>query len=166
MAPSRSATAMTWSAGTKRNVGSLSMNRAISHGQAMRSTRAFSRVTHFMSNLPSSTSLAAAFRATNGELVKRGHRIGLGPQPYVPGLEPRIAMVQVQLAVEPPLHVVAHGHEAHSVPLAERGSFHGRRRELPSASIVGIEAEVVLERVRAHDVVLPIGEPEHDAARG
>src|SRR5438094_149185 len=52
MAPSRSATAMTWLAGTKRNVGFLSMNRVISHGQAMRSTRAFSRVTHFISDLP------------------------------------------------------------------------------------------------------------------
>src|SRR5207247_5266117 len=33
-------------------VGSRSMNRVISHGQAIRSTRAFSRVTHFMGYLP------------------------------------------------------------------------------------------------------------------
>src|SRR5262245_15080078 len=51
MAFSRSATASTWLVGTNRNVGSLSMNRLISQGQAMRSTRAFSRVTHFMGRL-------------------------------------------------------------------------------------------------------------------
>src|SRR5207302_7534532 len=45
---SRRATSRTWSAGTNRNVGSGSMNRRMSHGQAIRSTRAFSRVTHFI----------------------------------------------------------------------------------------------------------------------
>src|SRR6266852_5785858 len=39
---------MTSAAGTKRNTGSRSTNRLINHGHAMRSTRAFSRVTHFM----------------------------------------------------------------------------------------------------------------------
>src|SRR6267378_5006134 len=39
---------MTSPAGTKRNTGSRSTNRLINHGHAMRSTRAFSRVTHFM----------------------------------------------------------------------------------------------------------------------
>ncbi len=74
-------------------------------------------------------------------------------------------MVQVQLAVEPRLHVVSYGHEANAVPLAERRSFHGGRRELPPASVVGVEPEVVLERIRADDVVLAVGEPEHDATR-
>src|SRR5258708_580608 len=49
MACSRLATSITWSAGTNRNSGLLSMKRLISHGQAIRSTRAFSRVIHFMS---------------------------------------------------------------------------------------------------------------------
>src|SRR5207248_7646805 len=48
VAPSRLATSSTCSLGTKRNVACRSMNRAISHGHAIRSTRAFSRVTHFM----------------------------------------------------------------------------------------------------------------------
>src|SRR5437879_614183 len=48
MASSRFATAMTWSAGTNRNSASRSMKRLISHGHAIRSTRAFSRVIHFM----------------------------------------------------------------------------------------------------------------------
>src|SRR5215813_6718614 len=48
MAFSRSATAMTSAGGTNRNTGSSSMNRVISHGHAMRSTLAFSRVTHFI----------------------------------------------------------------------------------------------------------------------
>src|SRR2546422_3147416 len=146
MAPSRLATAMTWSAGTKRNVGFLSMNRVISHGQAMRSTRAFSRVTHFIGSLlpyfaltllvwssaafnpwASRTSSDAPFRATNSETVERGHRVGFGPQPHATGLEPRVTMIQVQLAVEPRLHVVAHGHEANGVPLAERRRSEERR---------------------------------------
>src|SRR3989442_14750068 len=53
IAPSRSATLTTWSFGTNKNVGCLSINRLISQGHAVRSTRAFSRVTHFMR--PSST---------------------------------------------------------------------------------------------------------------
>src|SRR5216683_8374490 len=48
MASSCFATASTSLAGTKRNVASLSMKRVMSQGHAMRSTRAFSRVTHFM----------------------------------------------------------------------------------------------------------------------
>src|SRR5262244_3275795 len=39
---------MTSPAGTKRNTASRSTNRLMSHGHAMRSTRAFSRVTHFI----------------------------------------------------------------------------------------------------------------------
>src|SRR5690349_1526697 len=48
MAPSRSATARTSFAGTNRSSGFGSMKRMISHGQAIRSTRARSRVIHFM----------------------------------------------------------------------------------------------------------------------
>src|SRR5256885_3754254 len=48
MASSFLATASTSRAGTNRNVGSLSIKRVMSQGHAMRSTRAFSRVTHFM----------------------------------------------------------------------------------------------------------------------
>src|SRR5580704_9371565 len=43
---------MTSPAGTNRNTGSRSMNRLINHGHAIRSTRAFSRVTHFICFLP------------------------------------------------------------------------------------------------------------------
>src|SRR5437868_4208711 len=53
VAPSRSATACTWSAGTYRNSASGSTNRLISHGHATRSTFGRSRVTHFISSLPS-----------------------------------------------------------------------------------------------------------------
>ena len=44
--------------GTNRNSGSLSMKRAISHGQAMRSMTGRARVTHFMSTLPRSAGRA------------------------------------------------------------------------------------------------------------
>src|SRR5260370_12562043 len=55
MAPSRCATAETSSAGTNRNCASSSMKRLISHGQAIRSTLAFFRVTHFILDLLSSS---------------------------------------------------------------------------------------------------------------
>src|SRR5688572_14461006 len=47
IAPSRAATSPTFSLGTNRNSAFGSTNFAISHGHAMRSTFAFSRVTHF-----------------------------------------------------------------------------------------------------------------------
>src|SRR6266571_2759518 len=48
MAPSRSATSITWSVGTNRNSASLSTNFLISQGQATRSTLTCSRVIHFI----------------------------------------------------------------------------------------------------------------------
>src|SRR6266581_8747498 len=53
MAPSRSATSITWSVGTKRNEASWSTNFLMSQGQATRSTLTRSRVIHFMGDLPS-----------------------------------------------------------------------------------------------------------------
>src|SRR6266851_6990494 len=55
VAPSRAATAMTWSAGTNRNSASWSTNFLMSHGHATRSTWTFALVTHFM--MDSSVSL-------------------------------------------------------------------------------------------------------------
>src|SRR3990170_7165588 len=55
MASSRAATASTSAGGTNRNSGLASMNRAISHGQAIRSIFGRSRVTHFMGGLPGLT---------------------------------------------------------------------------------------------------------------
>src|SRR5262245_5536625 len=82
MAPSRSATCRTWLLGTNKNVGSLSMKRLINQGHAMRSTRAFSRVIHFMTW---GASLLAAVR-----LVERGfqclcqlRRVVVGPEVHV-----------------------------------------------------------------------------------
>src|SRR6266849_3175888 len=48
VAPSRSATSITWSVGTNRNAASLSTNFLISQGQATRSTLTCSRVIHFI----------------------------------------------------------------------------------------------------------------------
>src|SRR5207253_9921671 len=82
-------TAVTSRAGTKRNVGSGSMNRAISHGQAIRSTRAFARVTHFMSCLPRTVTVDA--KCINSYIISQpvssgawdhgGH--GRGPHPAI-----------------------------------------------------------------------------------
>src|SRR3984893_13809675 len=62
MAPSRCATAATSSAGTKRNSASLSTNRLISQGQAIRSTLAFFRVTHFIAEPPLDSRARSAAR--------------------------------------------------------------------------------------------------------
>src|SRR5437879_9973836 len=80
MAPSRSATCRTWLVGTNKKVGSLSMKRLINQGHAMRSTRAFSRVTHFI--------VSPLFPAVG--LVKRGleglrqlHRVIVRPEVHI-----------------------------------------------------------------------------------
>src|SRR5712692_10399252 len=64
MAPSRLAVSSTWLAGTNRNSGFGSMKQLISHGQAMRSTRARSRVIHFMTSLLSQRNDDEARRGT------------------------------------------------------------------------------------------------------
>src|SRR5216684_6426934 len=73
MAPSRSATSITWSVWTNRNSASLSTNFLMSQGQATRSTLTCSRVIHFIeifsfsvNMLSSSSSLLTARLA--GEL--------------------------------------------------------------------------------------------------
>src|SRR5207249_12169579 len=79
---------MTWFAGTKRNVGFLSMNRVISHGQAMRSTRAFSRVTHFIGDLPLLLRLDAVGLLERGlQALSELRRVVVGPEVHVE--EPR-----------------------------------------------------------------------------
>ena len=52
IAPVSFPTAITSAAGTDRHLGVLSMKRAISHGQAMRSIFGRSRVTDLMLSLP------------------------------------------------------------------------------------------------------------------
>src|SRR5437660_11613000 len=79
IAPSRSATLTTWSFGTNENVGCLSMNRLISQGQAIRSTRAFSRVTHFMR----SPLLAAGLVERGLESLRQLHRVVVRPEVHV-----------------------------------------------------------------------------------
>ena len=61
-------TASTWSAGTNRNSGCLSMKRAINHGQATRSITGRSRVIHCMTSTPqfrSNVARRAAFDAAH-----------------------------------------------------------------------------------------------------
>src|SRR5262245_22605249 len=109
-------------------------------------------------------SLAASYYTANREVVERGDRIGLCPQPHPTGLEPRVAVIEIRGAVEPGLDVIAHGHHAHQVPLAKRGRLHARARQLPPPAVVVVKPEIVLESVGANDVVLPVVEAEHDTA--
>ena len=52
------------------------------------------------------------------------------------------------------------------MPLPERRGLHAGGRELTAAPVVVVEPEIVLERVRPHDVVLAVGEAQHDTAGG
>src|SRR5581483_8025631 len=102
-------------------------------------------------------------RAADDEVVEGRDRIGLRPQADAAGGQARVAVVQVERAVEPGLHVIADGDHTHGVPLSERRRLHGRRGELTTTAIVDVETEVVLQRVGAHHVVSALGEAEHDA---
>src|SRR6266851_4938611 len=92
---------MTSPAGTKRNTGSRSMNRLISHGHAMRSTRAFSRVTHFIDVLLSvyrvrgctgTKNVADPFEAAPLQATVTPHSPARGNVPtYRPATSPRVS---------------------------------------------------------------------------
>src|SRR5205809_4039834 len=112
------------------------------------------------------SALAASNNTTNGEVIKGRNRIGFRPQSDATGPEPRIAVVEVQLAVEPRLHMIAYGDDTDRVPLAQRRRFHPRAGELTSSPVVVVETEVVLEGVGTNDVVFAAAEAEDDAARG
>src|SRR2546421_9263390 len=109
---------------------------------------------------------AACWLPADRHVVEGRDRIGLRPQPHAARGESRVVMVQMQRAVEPRLDVVAHGDEAHGVPLPDGRRLHARGGELPAAAIVRVEAKVVLEGVGPDDVVFSVVEAKHDAARG
>src|SRR5437867_4277802 len=96
------------------------------------------------------SALAASNNATNAEAIKGRNRIGFRPQSDATGPEPRIAVVEVQLAVEPRLHVIAYGDDTDRVPLAQRRGFHPRARELTSSPVVVVEPAGALARVGPH----------------
>src|SRR2546422_11746987 len=110
--------------------------------------------------------LRASRHTANRQVIECRDRIGLRPQPHATGLETRVTMIEMELAVEPRLHVIADRHEPHRVPLPECRGLDPRRGELAASAVEVVEAELVFEGVRAEDVVLAVGEPEDDAARG
>src|SRR5437867_12286602 len=108
----------------------------------------------------------AARDAADGEVIEGRDGIGLRPQTDAAGLEPWVTVIEVERAVEPRLDVIANRHDPDHVPLTECRGLHAGRRELTAAPVVVVQPEIVLERVGPHDVVLAIGEAEHDAAGG
>src|SRR5437870_10987529 len=64
--------------------------------------------------------------------------------------EARVAVAEQQCSVEPALYVVADGDQTKQMPLTHGRRLHGRARELSPATVVVVEAEVVLERIREH----------------
>src|SRR2546427_2913622 len=84
------------------------------------------------------------------QIVEGRGRIRLGPQTDPPRAEARVAVVEQQCSVEPALYVVADGDHTKQKPLTHGRRLHGRARELSPATVVVVEAEVVLERIRGH----------------
>src|SRR5436309_4445139 len=84
------------------------------------------------------------------QIVEGRRRIRLGPQTDPPRAKARVAVVEQQCSVEPALYVVADGDHTKQMPLTHGRRLHGRARELSPATVVVVEAEVVLERIREH----------------
>src|SRR5712691_4420266 len=109
---------------------------------------------------------SASGDATDREVIERRDRIGFRPQSNPTGPEPGVPVIEEQLAVEPALDVVAERDDAHRMPLPERRRLDAGARQLTAPAVVVVQTEVVLERVRADDVVLAVREAEDDATRG
>src|SRR5437667_9902751 len=84
------------------------------------------------------------------QIVEGRGRIRVGPQTDPPRAKARVAVVEQQCSVEPALYVVADGDHTKQMPLTHGRRLHGRARELSPATVVVVEAEVVLERIREH----------------
>src|SRR6185503_19207611 len=161
IAPSRSAISATLSAATNRNSASGSTNFLISQGHATRSTFTCSRVIHFIAYLLAGSLLFDA------KVVKVSHRVGLGPQSDLAGVfESVIRRVDLLFAVIEASDVITHAFDAQLVP------FTGRDLEVSAGKLNSppvdyvIEPIVVLESVRAHDVVVVrVLKPECQARR-
>src|SRR5215471_13819818 len=100
--------------------------------------------------------LPASGHPANRQVVERRDGIGLCPQPHSAGLEACIAVVEIELAVKPRLHVIANRDQANRMPLAELGCSHTCCRDLAAPAIVVVEPEIAFERVGPHDVVLAV----------
>src|SRR5436190_6222433 len=107
-------------------------------------------------------SLAACRHATDREVIKRRDRISLRPQAHTPGSVATVVVIEIELAVEPRLDVIPQRHHPDRVPLPGCRRLDARGRQLTPASVVVVEAEVVLECVGADHVILAVVEPEHD----
>src|SRR5215475_8922385 len=105
--------------------------------------------------MPSPSTL---FHAANHEVIECRDRIGLRPEPHSTCREARVVVVQVELAVEPGLNVIADNHDANRMPLTKRWRLDARRRQLMPPTVVVVEPEVVLQRIGPDDVVLAVVE--------
>ena len=74
-----------------------------------------------------------------------------------------VTMINQMLIVKPALDVIAVRSDTEFVPLAKRWSLDIRTGNLTPTSVVVIEIEVVLQRIRPNHVVTALGEPENNA---
>src|SRR2546425_3960142 len=109
--------------------------------------------------------LPAPRHTANRQVIECRDRAGLRPQPHATGPDAGVTVIEIRLAIEPRLHVIAHGHDSDRVPLPELRCLDLCRGELSTSPVVIVEPEIILEGVGADDVVLAVGESEHDPAR-
>src|SRR5436309_14917227 len=89
--------------------------------------------------------LRASRHTANRQVIECRDRIGLRPQPHATGLETRVTLVEMELAVEPRLRVIAQRDGPDGVPLPEPRCLDPRGGDLKATTVVGVEPEVVPE---------------------
>src|SRR5438552_10010029 len=98
--------------------------------------------------------------------VEMGHAVGLGPQGYLAGIGEGAVLGGVErLAVKRHRKPVALGAPPERVPLARR-NLHIRALDMLSSPVHDtIKADIIFQRISAHDIVIiRVGEPHRDAA--
>src|SRR5207248_1357478 len=89
------------------------------------------------------------------EIVEPGHAVGLGPHARQARiLELIVVSLEENFAVEADLEVVALDAELERMPFP-RGNFRIGSRELPAVAVDNlVQADVVLQRIGASDVII------------
>src|SRR5207249_9078472 len=77
--------------------------------------------------------LRASRHTANRQVIECRDRIGLRPQPHATGLETRVTMIEMELAVEPRLYMIAQRDDPDGVPLPELRCLDPRGSRRPTS---------------------------------
>src|SRR5215470_3702675 len=115
----------------------------------------------FMPIVSSSALISTRVFWSYRQAVEGCDRVGLGPKADAAGREPAVAVVDEGPAIEPATDVVAVGRHAQGVPLAQHRRHDRCARKHVAAPVVVVEPEIVLGRIRAHEVVAVVRETDN-----